>query len=915
MATPLHPSPRQRWTSDAEPELGLGIVSATAHGRVTVTFPAAATERTYAWPGAPLRRYHLQQGDRAILRDGFIGEVASRSETQGVYTYHFDPNGCATEDLLADSLATAHGTDRLRRGDSDSPETFNLRAEALVRRARIRQSPVLGFSGARIDLLPHQIGIAVHAASRPQPRILLADEVGLGKTIEAGLITHRLHLTGRADRILVLVPEPLVHQWFVEMLRRFHLRFALLDEERCLATTRLHPDANPFLDDSLVIAALPWLASHPERASQCLSSPWDLLVVDEAHHLTHDPEDPAPEWRLAAALAAATPSVLLLTATPDQAGMESHFSRLQLLDPGRFASFPAFQTELAAHETTAAVATALADGLPPRADLLAALTNGSPRLQSLAERIDPAIPSSSRALLDAVLDSFGPGRIVFRNQRRHLSGFPGRTRHLVPLPHPSHHPDDHRLSWLASTLTATAPEKLLIITSTAAEAESILANIRSRTGIPGAAFHESLSLIQRDRAAAWFAEPDGARFLVCSEIGSEGRNFQCARHLVLFDLPLDPSLLEQRIGRLDRIGQRGTITIHVPFTEDSREAVLVRWYDEALDAFRSHSPAAVGTTAVFRQDLLHCLQNPGDTSTLAHLLKQATRHRKNLASSFHAGTARLLALQSLRSTEAIAAIDLIRTADEDTGTTRFFLSMMDHFGILREPAECHSWVLRPGDVASAALPELPPEGLTLTTSRSHALAREDIGFLTTDHPLWRAALDTILGSETGNACFALWRGQPAAIFCEAWFVMACPAPPNLQIDRFLPPTPIRILVDHQLTDLSRDRSLLGLPLEPHPSARDFASALVRSGRLSEFLSTVETLAAKRMHRLLQKARSSAAAFHAAELARLEDLASWPGHPAGGEAGTLRTIADSVNAAFAHAHLRLDAIRIMHRRPS
>lgn len=904
------PTPGQRWTSDAEPELGLGIVTAAGHGRVTIMFPANSTERTYAWPGAPLRRYQLATGDRAALRDGSSRTVASVTASAGVCTYHFHPTGSAPEDLLADSLATAHCTDRLRRGESDSPETFNLRAEALLRRASIRQSPVLGLTGARIDLLPHQIGIAIHATSRPHPRVLLADEVGLGKTIEAGLITQRLHLTGRADRILVLVPEPLVNQWFVELLRRFQLKFTILDEERCVATTRYHPESNPFLNDSLVIAPLSWLASDPARASQCLSTSWDLLVIDEAHHLTHDPELPSPAWQLASALASATPSVLLLTATPDQAGMASHFSRLQLLDPSRFASFHAFRDELASHETTAAVATALASGLAPPPDLLAALISHSPRLQSLAAKLAAGNPDSGRELLDALLDSFGPGRMVFRNQRRHLSGFPARTRHLVPLPDS----ESHRLDWIASMLNTTAPDKILIITSTAAGAESILAGLQLRSGIPGAAFHDNMPLLQRDRAAAWFTDPDGARFLVCSEIGSEGRNFQCARHLVLHNLPLDPSLLEQRIGRLDRIGQQGTIHIHIPYAEDSPDAVLTAWYDKALDAFRRHSPAALSTTQTFQQDLQHCLHHPDDRAALSALLQKAARHLEATEARFHAGTSQLLALQSLRTTDASTASKLIRSADDDSLAAGFFLRMMDHFGIIREPAEHHAWVLRPGDVASAALPDLPADGITVTTSRAHALAREDIGFLTTDHPLWRAAIDAILGSETGSVSFARWPGQPAALFCEAWFVLACTAPPVLQMDRFLPPTPLRILVDHQFTDLSRDRSFLSLPLQMLPAPRDFASALASSGRLGQLLATTESLAATRMQRIIRKARTAAADFHAAELSRLDALAAWPNHPAASEAALLRSIAADVDAAFRHAQLRLDAVRIIQRRP-
>ena len=91
--------------------------------------------------------------------------------------------------------------------------------------------------------------------------------------------------------------------------------------------------------------------------------------------------------------------------------------------------------------------------------------------------------------------------------------------------------------------------------------------------------------MERDRQAAWFAEAEGAQVLLCSEIGGEGRNFQFAHHLVLFDLPLHPDILEQRIGRLDRIGQRERIQIHVPYIEDTPEEVCLRWYADGLESF------------------------------------------------------------------------------------------------------------------------------------------------------------------------------------------------------------------------------------------------------------------------------------------------------------------------------------------
>lgn len=99
--------------------------------------------------------------------------------------------------------------------------------------------------------------------------------------------------------------------------------------------------------------------------------------------------------------------------------------------------------------------------------------------------------------------------------------------------------------------------KVLVICAKATTALQLEQVLREREGIRAAVFHEGMSIIERDRAAARFAEEDtGAQVLLCSEIGSEGRNFQFASNLVMFDLPFNPDLLEQRIGRLDRIGGR-----------------------------------------------------------------------------------------------------------------------------------------------------------------------------------------------------------------------------------------------------------------------------------------------------------------------------------------------------------------------
>lgn len=124
--------------------------------------------------------------------------------------------------------------------------------------------------------------------------------------------------------------------------------------------------------------------------------------------------------------------------------------------------------------------------------------------------------------------------------------------------------------------------------ATAFQLEQVL---RTREAIRAAVFHEGLFILERDRAAAYFAsEEDGAQVLICSKIGFEGRNLQFASHLIMFDLPFNPDLLEQRIGRLDRIGQTQEIQVLVPYLGNTAQALLVRWYHEGLDAFEHTCP-------------------------------------------------------------------------------------------------------------------------------------------------------------------------------------------------------------------------------------------------------------------------------------------------------------------------------------
>ena len=146
----------------------------------------------------------------------------------------------------------------------------------------------------------------------------------------------------------------------------------------------------------------------------------------------------------------------------------------------------------------------------------------------------------------------------------------------------------------------------------------------------------------------------GRRYWLCSEIGSEGRNFQFAHHLVLFDLPLHPDLLEQRIGRLDRIGQQETVQIHVPVLEETAQARLFAWYQEGLDAFTHICPAGAMVYARQRDSLHSWLGRAPATMTEASaaspadapLIGQTRTLAEQLNHQLHLGRDRLLELNA-----------------------------------------------------------------------------------------------------------------------------------------------------------------------------------------------------------------------------------------------------------------------------
>ena len=937
--------PGQRWISTAEPELGLGTVLRVEGRGVQVLFAKAGVLRPYAVDSAPLVRAEFRAGQRVAGKGiAFLVEQVEIREELLIYR---GEGRELHEGQLDDEQSVSQADDRLIGGRTDPVAQFELRVEGLRRRAEARRSPAWGLGAARIGLVPHQLRVAGIAAARRPPRVLLADEVGLGKTIEAGMIVARQLATGRAARVLLLLPDTLVYQWFVELLRRFNLGFAIYDEERCEALTQVdegEPAGNPFEDEQLVIADFGFLEANPKRAQQLLDASWDLLVVDEAHHLAWTPEAASPRYALVEQLAAKTPGVILLTATPEQLGRSGHFARLRLLDPQRYHDLDAYLAEAERFQPLSQVADKLLDGEAldeaERAMLRTAFAGDAALEARLAETTRP---EHAREILAALIDRHGTGRAMFRNRRAGIGGFPQRvpqwhvldaaglddaTRQALlaefhadiqqPPPMLEHdYANDPRLAALVALLDAHPQDKFLLICRSQAKVLALEEALRTRTGAGIARFHEGLGIVQRDRNAAYFAQPDGARLLLCSEIGSEGRNFQFAHRLVLWDLPLDPDLLEQRIGRLDRIGQSHDISIHVLAVADSAQHVLARWYDEGVDAFR-HSPAdgrellrRYGDTLA-RLANQHARGDDGRDQELDVLLAETRAAHEQMAELIRAGRDHLLELAASRDPHADELERAFRREDDDPARDAFVQRLLEGYGIHAEELGGKVLLLDPQYLSTDALPGFAEGPQSATFSRAVALAREDLPLLRLDHPMVAGALDLALSGEQGNAAFMVDDAlPPRSALLQTVFVLECVADRKLDAERFLPALPITVTIDTRLAerpDFQPSEVALRKAADRNievPRYRKFLAKLV-----PPMLEKAEAAARDRAQSTIDDATAEAAGALDAELARLQALRAVNPSISVAEIATLAAERAALLAALPQSRLRLDAVRFV-----
>lgn len=827
----------QRWISETENSLGLGMITDLDFRSVTLHFPATDETRIYAVAQAPLTRIALNKGEQLHHQAGWQGEVLDVQEMNGLLFYLVkNAQGeeiIVNERELSPIISFSQAKDRLFSSQIDRSEHFALRYQTLLHQQAQFQSPLRGLRGNRADLIPHQLHIAQEVGNRINPRVLLADEVGLGKTIEAGMILQNQLFAEKVQRVLIIVPETLQHQWLVEMLRRFNLHFSLFDEERC--EDFAEQAINPFSTESLIICALDWLKAHPHRVQQAIEAEFDCLIVDEAHHLAWSENAPSVAYLLVEQLANAIPSVLLLTATPEQLGLESHFARLRLLDPERFYDYQAFLKEQENYQPVADAVQSLLSEKPLSAvekNHISDLLNEQdvePLFKALACHNDEEKQAARQELIQNLIDRHGTSRILFRNTRQGVKGFPHRVYHQVTIDATE---ADEKIHWLIDFLKSHRNEKILVICKTVQTAIQLEQILREKEAIRSAVFHERMSIIERDRAAAYFSDTEnGAQVLLSSSIGSEGRNFQFACHLVLFDLPENPDLLEQCIGRLDRIGQTRDVQIYVPCLAGSTQQDLARWYHEGLNAFEQTCPIGMALFEQYEALLKVRSENKAD---FEQLILQTQKQAKTLHLALEKGRDRLLELNSNGGENAQRLAAEISQTDNSPQLVDFALNLFDIIGVEQDDLGENSIVITPtGTMLVPDFPGLKEEGVTVTFDRQLALAREELEFLTWDHPMIRQGIDLIVSGDIGKASMALLVNKqlPAGtLLVELIYMIESQSPKGLQLNRFLPPTPVRLLLDSKGNDLAGQVNFDTLQNKLKPLGKDIANKMVKMAR-------------------------------------------------------------------------------------
>ena len=643
-------------------------------------------------PGARVRTTDGRMGV-AVSLDGEVAEVMFPEGEEWINAADLVPARLSPTDELFEHCSTPFAEDDQGSGDRpppgasgghstrwDNASEFGLCQQANFLRHVLRFDPLAGLTNARIEPKPHQVSIVRTVIQKRQARMILADEVGLGKTIEAGLVLKELRARGLLERALVICPASLQMQWQSELLTKFNEPFEIIDGPTAKYLGK--GGNNPFSQRNLFICSLPFASKDP-RAEQIVEAGWDFVVFDEAHRVRRWLPSPGrpkttKAYELAELLEPHTPTLLMLTATPMQLDPYELYSLIQIVEPGIFPSHEAYLSRRRQ--------------LPTLNDLMRSLTGWNAVVdaeerdrvsQELGRFLqNDALTASDldqterrETLIDELVNRHPLAGVLVRNRKSEIGGFMGREavqhgvemleeerqlyadiesylrftyswaredrrrnaigflmvlyfKMLASSPAAIYASIGRRIDKLKEKLQAseaskavsfdeemlrdlgdeadlseilsvfevenlereiaelellhgrlgsvddskldeflevvgnirsTEPETKIVIFTGFKATQKYLADNLGKLGFTVSKFHGGLSLEDKERAIREFR--DSSQILISTEAGGEGRNLQVASVLINYDLPWNPMKVEQRIGRLDRIGQKKRVRI------------------------------------------------------------------------------------------------------------------------------------------------------------------------------------------------------------------------------------------------------------------------------------------------------------------------------------------------------------------
>ncbi len=687
-----------------------GVVVEMDSSRIKVIWDDPELPPLFTAKDPPLRRVELPPmvARRSNGEPGLLVELRSDDPPRWAVQTLSGIKNVAEADLRPN--VNLDPASKLANGDIGPRKRFVLAIATRQYRLQHLHDDLVSLATSRVDLKPHQVSVVHRAVSSYPHRFLLCDEVGLGKTIEAGMVLKELRARDHARRCLIIVPANLVRQWQFELKTKFNETFSILNTQtvRFLEATE-GTGTNPFQRFENVIVSESWVTGKKwsELARQVS---WDMVIVDEAHHVrAHRSGRSTNLYKLVQDLASpdhlASRAMLFLTATPMQLDEFELYSLVDLLDPALFPTPEHFSEAKAATPGLNLLVEQLTEeGFPiageDAGDTIARVAGwldideelAASRLRSGAEEIERlcgelaerhllseilirnrkkivggfmprsaarwpvTLTDEERRALDRVEDyvlhgysqaektndnAVGFVMVIFQKlmassiralrtslaSRRDrlvakrssspsvaeletridddleltevigvggdaVAGEVAELAELVDLLDAI--PVDSKAEKLLEELQGLFEEdpdgKVLIFTEFRETQRHLAALMHERAAASGKEwgvhfFHGQMDALEKDRSVERFREGHGPQVLISTEAGGEGRNFQFCHVLVNYDLPWNPMRIEQRIGRVDRIGQEHPVQVFNLFIEGTIEERVLDVLERRINAF------------------------------------------------------------------------------------------------------------------------------------------------------------------------------------------------------------------------------------------------------------------------------------------------------------------------------------------